>query len=197
MDGQPSPRAPLRRDDEIKKKKSLSLFAWSFPPTTFEPPRSERDVYLGRFARIEYFSSRISSQCVIIDSRSGRGARVTQNPIRFWRQRKPKERGERIVHKEQRRRFLFSASQKMRKKSRANEEEKTRDANAKRAHRSNDRGEARFLSSKGGKEKREGERETPRVCVCVCLFCTHHLCVNKRRNSERSQKFSRNQEKGT
>ena len=90
MDGQPSPRAlslSLFRRDETNKK-IAPLFVWSFPTKTFDPPRSERDINLGRFARIECFSSRISSRCVIIDSRIGRGARVKQNPIRFWRQTK-------------------------------------------------------------------------------------------------------------
>lgn len=89
MDGQPSPRALSLSSAAMKRtKKSLPLLVWSFPTTTFDPPRSERDINLGRFARIECFSSRISSRCVIIDSRIGRGARVKQNPIRFWRQTK-------------------------------------------------------------------------------------------------------------
>ena len=172
MDGQPSPRALSLSSAAMKRtKKSLPLLVWSFPTTTFDPPRSERDINLGRFARIECFSSRISSRCVIIDSRVGRGARVvTQNPIRFWRQSINKRDGN--FHREQRRRFLFS--KKMRKKSRANEEEKpetrTRNARIDRTIAGSARGIARFLSSKRGKEKRERERDP---ALRMCIFILH------------------------
>jgi hypothetical protein len=153
-----------------KKNRSLSLFACGL--SRRQPPRAKRKRHKSRTIRAHrvFLVANIFS----ISAWERRGARVvTQNPIRFWRQSINKRDGN--FHREQRRRFLFS--KKNEKKIARERGGKTRDANAKRAHRSNDRGEARFLSSKRGKEKREGERETPRVCVCVCVYFVLTTCA--------------------
>jgi len=73
----------------------------------------------------------------IIDSRTGRGARVKAKPDPILA---ANQKG-RILRRKERRRFLFKGKETEKKISRRanNEEGKTRDANAKRAPRSNDR----------------------------------------------------------
>jgi len=68
----------------------------------------------------------------------------------------------------------------MRKKSRPNEEEKpeTRTRNA-RIDRAIAGKRVFFLLKEVKRREREGER-SPRLRVCVCLFCTHHLRAIKK-----------------
>lgn len=158
---------------------SLMMKKWSFPTTTtFEPPRSERDAYLGRFARIECFSSRISSRRrAIIDSRTGRGARVKAKPDPILA---ANQKG-RILRRKERRRFLFVEGKETEKKisRRANErgrknprrERETR-ASIERSHKA--REEVLVFSLQREVNREDRARERPRV-ACVYLFCTHHL----------------------